>query len=119
MSIEIVFNDANNPNIATFFQTIDGVTTELDFTSVTRMVVTLSDSAVVIDSDTAPNIIEWIANDGTLSSGQVRFSFNESGVVSDDYMGATLRAYDPTRPLGQIIVHMNTEKLRFLFVETT
>ena len=107
---ELVFSGYNNENTITVSQTVDSVTSVLDFTNTTRMEVKFKKSNVVADSDESSDAIDWSGG-----NGQIIFRFEELNIPPGRYP-ATLIQYDSDHPDGQVLFHMDTGGLRFRFI---
>lgn len=109
---ELVFTGKNNINTITVSQTVDGVTSVVDFSATTRMRVIFKNSSYEADSDESTDSIDWSAGDG-----KITFRFEELSVAAGRYP-ATLIQYDADHPDGQVIFHMDTGGLRFRFIDS-
>lgn len=107
---EVVFSGFNNVNTITVSETVDGVTSTVDFSNTTRMKVLFDKSNVVADSDESTDSIDWSAG-----SGKITFRFEELNITKGRYK-ATLIVYDASHPDGQVYFHSDTDGLRFRFV---
>lgn len=113
---ETVHLNRDNPNTIILEQ--DGEL--IDFTAVTRMVLSFVDSDVVADTDQDSGLISWNAN------GEVTFNINDLGMDNGDCFFGTLIAYDPDHLDGQVLFNGEEFKhtrrrsrnryVRFLFV---
>jgi len=103
---EIVYKNADNPNIVTFFQ--DGV--PMDFSITSRMVLTFNGAGVSVDSNSNPPRIDWSGG-----SGEVVFDLGDVAIAKGSYP-STLKVYDGTHPDGQVITHPQGTGLTFKFV---
>lgn len=105
----IVYKTYDNPITIQVSETVDGVTSVLDFTPVTRMQVLFENSAVEADSDDDSSLIDWSEGDG-----KITFRFNDLALTGR--YKASLIAHDSSHTEGQILFHMDTDRLRFMFV---
>lgn len=104
--IEIVYQGADNPNTVKFYQ--DNVL--MDFSSVTRMVLTFFGAPNVVDTDISPSDIDWSGG-----SGVVEFNLNDVGISPGAY-SASLKVYDLLHANGQILAHPKGAEIIFRFV---
>lgn len=70
----------------------------LDFTAITRMVLTFRESSIIADTDSNPDLITWD------SEGVIVFSLGHLGLDLGAYTGLLI-AYDPAHINGQVISH--------------
>jgi len=110
MSVEMVFKGRDNLNAVVFGED-NG---EIDFSDVTRMELFLKGDTTSIDTDENPDLIDWT----TVGNGVVIFNLSDLDVVVNKDLPATLVAYDPSRPDGQVIVYQDDRKLTFRFIDT-
>jgi hypothetical protein len=104
---EVVYKGRDNPNSITVEQ--DGL--PLDFSAVTRMTCAFTGSATVADSDENSSLFDW-----DQGGGKIEFNFNDLDIPAGN-RHATLIAYDPVHPDGQVIAHECGADLRFRFVD--
>lgn len=109
---EVIYKNRDNPVTIQLSQTIDDVTTLLDFSAVTRMRVEFDGPTKTVPADTA--------NDSTLidysvGDGKITFNFEDLNISAGRYK-ATLISYDATHPNGQVLLHKKHHDLRFDFV---
>lgn len=104
MITEMVFLGRDNENELVIQQDGEAV----DFTGITRMVLSFKGSPVVVDSLTSPGI-SW-TNDG-----RVQLRLGELDIAPSKYT-ATLVAYDPIHDDGQVLFHAAQGRMQFWFV---
>lgn len=104
---EIVYKGRDNPNTITIFE--DGE--PMNFTPVTRMVCEFKGSAVKADTNDDSALIDW-----SQGGGVVEFNINDLSVESGARV-AKLIAYDPDHPNGQNLLHEESFRLVFKFVD--
>jgi len=103
---EVVYKDRDNPNSIIIEQ--DGV--PLDFSAVTRMICSFTGTDAVADSEVTASLFDW-----GQGGGKIEFNFNDLDVPAGN-RHATLIAYDPAHPDGQVIAHECGADLCFKFV---
>lgn len=107
---EVVFSGYNNVNTITVSQTVDGLTSVVDFSATTRMVLEFDGTDVTADSDDSSDAIDW-----SEGSGKITFRLEELSIAKRRFK-ATLIQYDADHPDGQILFHKDTGGLRLRFI---
>lgn len=98
LAFERVYLGRDNRAAIAVLQDSDGGLAPVDFSGVTRMVVNLSNGDV-IDSASDAGAIDWLKGEGV-----IEFIFGAL-LLNAGVSVAELIAYDPVHPLGQVLVH--------------
>tara|TARA_R110002167_G_scaffold161416_1_gene357616 strand:- start:57 stop:377 length:321 start_codon:yes stop_codon:yes gene_type:complete len=104
--IEVVHKGFDNPNKITIEE--DGAA--IDFSAVTRMVLSFEGSTVAADTSIDSALIDW-----SQGNGVVEFSINDLALCG--HHAATLIAFDASHVDGQVLVHMDDRALVFSFMD--
>lgn len=94
MTLETVYQGAENTNTVQFF--VSGAA--FDFSSVTRMLVTFTESDISADSGVDSTLMDW-----STTPGSIIFKFGGLAINPGMY-SAEIRIYDSLHPTGQILV---------------
>lgn len=109
---QTVFLGHDNPVRATFLQYDDAKRRDvaLDFSQVTRMVLSFSDldTPMVFDTGLEPAVMTWT------STGIVTFNLSQYAVPEGIYK-AELVVYDPDHVNGQVLISLGVQKDQFSF----
>jgi len=108
MITEIVYKNRDNPNSVLVKQN----NVALDFSTITRMVLSFGGNNAIADSDVNSDFINWFDN------GVVEFNIGGLDITTAAPLSATLIAYDPSHSDGQVITHFESNELNFRFVIT-